>query len=665
MNSQPAALATLLPLAPPALNRLVGRCLSKDPDARWQHAADVAEELRGIQADSAMTPLTTIALSLRRRRWMLAVGVGLAVLVAAVLVWVGIGVSSGRWGEPSHDTLNMPERTALKRVASGMIAVAPDASGVVYLGESGGEAGQLFWHDLRRPEGWALSGTTGASNPFFDPDGEWLGFFQNGKLLKLPLQAGRVPEGSPASLVASVDAVRGATWGPDGNIVYGRLSDGLFGVSANGGQPKPLTTPDAAKNEFGHAWPSVLPGGRQILFTILDASTRWDRSSVAVLSLDTLRVTTVFSGGAHARFLPSGHLVIARDGTLLAVPFDPTTLEKTGNPIPVLNDVCSWPGSNAAAFDIARDGTLVFGAERREPPNNSLIWVGRDGEVEQAVPDMQPYAVMSTVSTDGQRLAVAIDGTPYQSIAIFDLRDKRWQRLNIAADCASPVWSPAGDRLLFQSNLHGQWNLYVVRSDGESPPARLTTSRMLQWPWSWSRDGIIAYQEQTANTLDTYVVPATGQTEPVRWGPQGAMVPSFSPDGRWLAYQSNESGKPEVWVRPFPGPGPRQAVSGRHGGYGPLWSGDEIFYVERLRDTRIMSRPVESLSPLRLGPPRLAFALPFVLDLQDFFPRPYAVTPDGRRLVVVQPDDRAPSAVISLQVIRSWPEEVKAKLSSR
>jgi serine/threonine-protein kinase len=665
MNSQPPALATLMPLTPPALNRLVRRCLSKDPDARWQHAADVAEELRGIQTDSATVPLTRIAPSRRRRKWTLAPGFGLVVLVAAALAWVGIGISFKRSDGPSHFTLVMPGRTALTRISSGVIAVAPDASGVVYLGTAGRDDSQLFWHDLRGQVSSALIGTEGASNPFLAPDGHWLGFFQNGKILKLPLQAGQVPEGSPASLVATVDAVRGATWGPDGTIVYGALSGGLWGVSANGGQPRPLTTPDAAKNEVGHYWPSVLPGGRQILFTILDASSRWDRSSIAVLSLDTLLVTKVLSGGAHARYLPSGHIVFARDGTLLAVPFDVKTLEKTGNPMPVLNDVCSWPGSNAAAFDVARDGALVYGSERREPPNNALLWVGRDGDDDLAVPDRQPYSPQSTVSTDGQRLAVAIDGTPYQSIAICDLRDKRWQRLNIKADCASPLLSPAGDRLVFLSNLDGPWTLYVRRVDGDSPPVRLTRPEMALWPWSWSRDGIIAYQVQTATTLNTYVVPATGQSEPTRWGPEGAVAPSFSPDGRWIAYQSNESGKPDVWVRPFPGPGERQAVSGRDGGYGPLWSGDEIFYVERLRDTRIMSRRVESLSPLRFGPPRLAFALPFVLDSKVFFPRPYAVVPDGRRLLVVQPDDRAPSTITALQVIRNWPEEVKAKLSAR
>jgi len=220
------------------------------------------------------------------------------------------------------------------------------------------------------------------------------------------------------------------------------------------------------------------------------------------------------------------------------------------------------------------------------------------------------------------------------------------------------------------SNRDGPFNIYVMAADGESPPVRLTESSNMKRVYSWSPDGRFLAYHQQGGPYDTYVLPIDGSAKPWLWGPERADVtaPAFSPDGRWLAYQSAESGQFEVWVRPFPGPGTKQRVSGREGGFAPAWSSDgrEIFYVERLKDTRIMGRRVESSSPLRLADARVAFALPFALSNPYFFSsRAFAVTRDGRRVLVVQADERAPKDIDALQVIRNWPEEVKAKLAAK
>jgi len=239
----------------------------------------------------------------------------------------------------------------------------------------------------------------------------------------------------------------------------------------------------------------------------------------------------------------------------------------------------------------------------------------------------------------------------------------------VDADCYSPVWSPDGNRLAFNSNRAGALNLYAIDTRLAEAPERLGTSGMMQRPRSWSPDGrFLAYEVQTpAAVLETHVLPFDGRGSPWRWGREGgtASQPGFSPDGRWLAYQSLESGSWEVWVRPFPGPGPAARVS-EHGGLAPLWRGSEIYYLERLGATRIMSRHVESTWPLRLAPPRVAFALPFALGNDNpFLSLAYDVEPGGRRALVVQQDERDPKGVNSLDVISHWGEDVKARLRGR
>jgi hypothetical protein len=674
MTGEPPPLSSLQPLTPPALDRLVRRCLAKDPDDRWQHAADVAEELRGISQDSIAPAATRTAQLGKRRAWTLAAVVTVVALAGAALVWVAGDRLWPRAPAPVHFALAMPGRTVLNvGTGSELLAVSSDARGVVYTGTTGVDQSQwqLYWQELSGREGWALPGTEGARDPVLSPDGRWVGFWRDGKILKLPLREGRVVEGSPISEVATTgEALRGASWGGDGTIVYSSYADGLWRVAADGGEPRQLTRPDASKYELSHRWPSFLPGGRDVLFTVLHASNRADRSAIAVLSLETGRWQRIVEGGVYARYLPSGHLVFARDGTLLAVPFDTKTLTVTGSAVPVLNEVQF--SLTITGFDVAADGTVVYAHQKVASPSNALVWITREGEPEPLALDRQAYQPASfALSRDGRRLAAVIDGDPYSNIWVCDLGDCRWQRLNVQGDCNFPVWSPAGDRLAFNSNRDGVWNLYTVAADGESPPVRLTESGNVQNPSSWSRDGrFLAYQEQVAGArFETYVLPLDGGTTPQRWGPEGdnRMLPVFSPDGRWLAFQAmDESGKFDVYVQPFPGLGLKQRISGREGGFAPVWSSDgqEIYYVERLKDTSIRSRRVESSAPLRLAAPRVAFALPFALSNPAYWgSRAFAVAPDGRRVLVVQADQQAPRDDINtLHVIRHWPEEVKAKL---
>jgi serine/threonine-protein kinase len=657
---------------PDRIRELLRQCLQEEPGHRLHTMAEARaaiEEVCPSTADAHGAPPRIALPPKRGRRWLTALS-AVAVLAGLITAAVVLTRSSGPSLGSAHFALTMPGQTVLHPATVSTLAVAADASGVVYVGANGSRT-QLYWHDLHGPDGWALEGTEGGHTPLLSPDGRWLAFYRDDKILKVPLRAGRVVEGGPVTELVSCDSPRGAAWSADGTIVYATLGGGLWRVATGGAPPRRLTEPDPSKDESDHRWPSFLPGGRHVLFTVQHASWRGDRSFIAVLSLDTGRVTRILEGGVHARYLPSGHVVFGRNGALLAVPFDVKTLAVNGTPTPVVSHVRFAPTTAGFDFDVAADGTLVYARDTAERRRNRLVWVTRAGAREQTVPGPRAYSPINfALSPDGHRVAASLnDGPPYGSIWIYDLRDGREQRLDVDADCYSPIWSPDGTRLAFDSNRDGAQNLYVMDASGKGTPERLGVSRRMQRPRSWSPDGrFIAYEVQTPKVvLETHVLPLDGRGTPWRWGPEGGNVsqPTFSPDGRWLAYQSRESGAWEVWVRPFPGPGPAQRVSAE-GGLAPLWRGREVYYVERPRPTRIMSRHVESASPLRLAPPRVAFALPFALDNDNpYLSLAYDVEPGGRRVLVVQQDERAPKGINSLDVITNWGEDVKTRLRRR
>ncbi len=671
MSSEPPRVSTLQPLTPPALERLVARCLAKGPDDRWQHAADVAEELRGISQDSVV-PTSAHTPVRARRAWM--AGAAAVVLLFGAIAWVGW--HTGRPAPvPARANVALPAGTVFPYGSPSMLAFAPDGSGVVYCAK-GRTGTRLYWHGADAPDARAIPGTEAANTPFFSPDGRHLGFVQGARLVKLALQSGRVIEGSPTETLADVGWVRGASWGDTGTILYTPAPQGgLWRVSGNGGNAREVTRPDPARNEMSHRWPSFLPGGRAALFTILHPSGRMDRSAIAILSLDSGRWTRIIDGGSYAQYLPTGHIVYARNGALLGVRFDLKTLATSGSPTPVLNsvDMSSLP-SGVASFAVSASGALVYAPWIDVPVKHSLVALGRDGQVEPVTPDQRPYSSILDLSSDGQKLAVSIFAEGYTNLWTYHLGDRRWQQLTFAdADGSCPVWSPEGDRVAFASNRDGAYNLYAIRGDGEGSTERLTRSPNMQFPNSWSPDGrFLAYEEQDATRgWDSWILPLDGDRKPRLWDAEGKNVtlPAFSPDGRWLAYQSTETGRFEVYVRPFPGPGEKQRVSGRDGGLAPVWSRDgrEILYLASgADDHRILAVDVVPGPTLRFANPHVAFALPFPpVEILSYQRRVFAIAPDGRRLFVVRPDPQEEPEIRSLTLIRNWAEEVKAKLAAK
>jgi Tol biopolymer transport system component len=672
MTSEPPPISSVQPVTPPALERLVKACLAKDPDARRQSAHDVAEELRGITEGAGMRA-PTASPTARRRGWILAAGALLLAITAGALA-----VRGGWWRPrpvPARSDIAMPEGTQFHRLYV-ELAFAPDGSALVFRAGSGSGA-RLYWQSLDGSPPRAIPGAEDGWAPFFSPDGKHLAFAQRGRLVKLALPSGQPDEASHVEPIAKVGLMRGASWGEVGGILYcPGAGQGLWRVSAQTGQTHEVTRLDPARHEQSHRWPSFLPRGRAALFTVLDASGRIDRSAIALLNIQTGRWARIIERGTCARYLPSGHIVYARNGALLAVRFDLGTLETLGDPVPVASGIQMARGGGAgdASFAVSPSGSLAFAPENPLPARSSLLWIDREGKTDPVVDEQQAYAGNLDLSRDGQKLAVSIMGQDYENLAVYHLRERRWQYFPAEAEEMSPIWSPNGDRLAFASNRDGPFNLYVTWPSEEGRTERLTQSGNWQIPFSWSPDGrFLAYQQQDDFGWNIWIRPFDGDGKPRRWGPvqKGASLPAFSPlDGRWLAYQSEEAaGTMDVYLQPFPGPGSRQTVSGAGGGVGPVWTPDgrELLYLPgSATDNRIMAVDVFPGPPLKLGNPHVAFALPFAPSgTNPYFRRVFALTPDGRRLVVVRRDSTAPAEIHKLTLVRNWAEEVKAKLAEK
>jgi hypothetical protein len=356
--------------------------------------------------------------------------------------------------------------------------------------------------------------------------------------------------------LCSASVNRGASWGPDDTIIFTptNLQSGLFRVSAGGGTPKPVTVPDHKKGELSHRWPQILPGGKAVLVTIWTA-TSFDTARIDLLSLETGKRRTLVEGGAYAQYVPSGHLVYARGGGLLAVPFDLKRLEVTGPPVPILEAVTMTSVTSAAEFGASADGSLAYVPGAEMSVERTLVWVDRKGAPEPL--PAPPRAYMSPrLSPDGQRMAIAIVG-PNPGVFLYEPARGALTRL-IENRGAIPwlIWTPDGRRVTISSFAGGLRDLYWMSADGSGSPERLAPGEGYQWPGSWSPDGQVLAFSRTdpATGSDIWMLKLNGELKPQPFlqTPANESGALFSPDGSWLAYESDETGQWEIYVKPFP-----------------------------------------------------------------------------------------------------------------
>ena len=604
---------------PVKAQRLVRRCLEKD---RKRRLHDIADAWALLDEEPQILPA-----KVRRRRISAAIAAGVFVVALAIGLWI-----LWRVQRPAQTALRPMARLDVDlgsdlptgSVAGSDVIISPDGSRLVYVSQS-----RLFTRRLDQPIATELSGTEGVRAPFFSPDAEWVGFFAQGKLKKISLQGG------PAIVLCDARYGDGGSWGENGDIIAS-FGANLFRISSSGGVPEPLTV---VKGATAHRWPQVLKGGRAALFGVYPSTVGVDDATIDVLSLDDHRRKTILQGAAWARYSPTGHLIYVNHGTLFAVPFDVDRLEVRGTPAPVLEGVAYSTLTGAAQVDFSRAGTLVYQSGGRAGGLVRVQWV--DGAAKSSPLQITPgYYLDPRVSPDGNRLALTSAG----EVWVYDIGRETMTQLTFGGGYANPLWSSDGRYIIFQS-LTG---MFWIQADGASKPQTLTQTESDQHPWSISADGKrMAFVEKAADSgADIWTMPIESNAAGLRAGKPEVFLhtsfneraPAFSPDGRWLAYASDESGTLQVYVRAFPeGSGKIQISSG--GGNLPVWArnGRDLFFMNP--DNRLMRATYTAQGySFRPDKPRLWHdkRLPHVPST-----RSYDVAPDGKRIVALLPVDSA------------------------
>ncbi len=645
---------TLLPKDTSARVRmLLQRCLEKDAKQRLQAIGEARitldEVLSGAPepTSSAVTAAAATPVPVWRRGLPWAVAAG---CLAIALIALGFGGFKYFHRAPSAPPIRLSAEIGVDAslfTGLGPAAVlSPDGTRMALLATGADQKRRIYVRSLDQLRATALSDTEDAGYPFFSPDGQWIGFFADGKLKKISVQGGA------AIVLCDAPNGRGGSWGDDGAIVFAPIIAGaLSKVSSAGGTPQPLTTLDRQMGEVTEHWPQVLPGSKAVLFTSNTNTGSYENADIVVYSMASNQRKTVVRGGFYGRYLPSGQLVYMHEGTLFAAPFDLKKLEVTGPPAPVVEGVLTVSGSGGPQFSFSNTGTLVYTAEgAQESQNVSIDWLDRDGKFTPLRETPGDY-YNPAFSPDGKRLALVIQDGEKSDIWVYDLARGTLTRLTFGGGAHSPVWSPDGERIVYMSSEEkgGGYSLWWIRADGAGNPERLTKrTGELQWAGSWRPDGrFLAFSQLTVNSvIETMVLPFEGN-EKSGWKPgepkpfvnAGAM-PAFSPDGHWLAYASVESGTSEVYVRPYPGPGGRWQIS-NGSGFAPRWSADgkELFYLTKGSDNadqKIMvvtysasGGAFDASSPQPWSP--VQFDGRF-----SIFNIPFDLAPDGKRFAVLK-----------------------------
>jgi serine/threonine-protein kinase len=643
-----------LPSETPAqIRQLLRRCLEKDRKRRLDSAAAARLEIE----DTLSRPDSPAREAAPRPR---VVAIAIAAIVGGALMaavtWALLRPASSTPRQPSRFSLALADLLAFNQFDRS-IALSHDGRSVVYVTQSSGAGtgGPLSVRSLDRLEPRPLLGSTSARSPFVSPDDQWVGFFDGTELKKLHIDGG-----APIPLCTFAGAPRGASWDDDGTIVFatGDPLTGLWRVSADGGQPIALTTPSVAKGEGDHWFPSVLPNGRGILFTVAIPG-QVPRSNVAVYDSRT-KVYRTLMRGSQPQFVESGHLLYVADGRLWAVSFDLETLQVIGTPMPMV-DAVRVGFSGAAYYAVSRSGTLVYviaGAQ----PQRGLMWVDRAAREEAIKVPPRAY-VRPRLSPDGTRIAVDIGDQESDIWVVNVAGDVTPRRLTYGPSFEiNPVWID-NEHLVYTSNRSGRWALYSQAADGSGTAKPLTESGVGKFATTVTRNGaaVVGHQEgPTVYDVALFPIPQSAQAPP----PAQILVqtPSFefnadvSPNGRYLAYQSNESGPFQIIVRPFPQIDDGKWTISAGGGSSPVWSrdGKELFYFDEA--DRLIAVPVDtSAATFAWGGTKTLFGIQGSTTVPE---RSYDVSLDGRRFLFVKEDT---STAPDIVVVLDWLEELKAK----
>ncbi len=649
LSSEPPLICSLQPVERLALERVVRTCLAKDPGRRFWCAHDLKLQLESIQNEipEAMEP-SLASRRIERLVWAIACAV---LLISAVVLYF---IRPALQARPIRFDVLPPEKAGfVTEVEEHNLAISPDGRVLAFVTDSGGQR-RIWLRPLNKLAAQPLSGTEGAASPFWSPDSRYLGFFADGKLKKVPASGG-----TPQILCSVSGVAEAGSWGPNERILFTEFEgrDAIFVVFASGGEPTALL--DSKAVAFGSfRWPYWLPDGKRFLFLSWDEK---ESPCIRAASIESPKGVCVLPVASRVEFA-QGHLIYVRERALVAQPFDIGSLRATGEPVPLANRLpyflTGW-----APFSVSRDGVLAYQAGEI---SSRLTWVNRKGEILQTIGEAAPYNSIN-LSPDGHRLVAEVqDPEKFESdLWIYDLARGVSTRFTSQTGLeSSPVWSPDAHQIAFAAHGNRPSNLMVKETGGGDSKLMVPDSGNFQFPSDWSRDGrFFAYSQfDTETHFDIWVLSLTddGKPFPFLRTQFNEVTMKFAPDGRWVAFASDASGRLEVYLRSFPEGGDEVRVSAS-GGSEPQWrhDGKELFYFSG--DGQLMAVPVVTGKTITVGKPVALFDLKAVgvFDIgpikSGLFPI-FDPSPDGQRFVTIVGGNRA---ALPITVVLDWKQELK------
>jgi Tol biopolymer transport system component len=644
--SEPKAISELQPLSPPALEHVIKQCLMKDPEERWQSALDLQRELKWIQVAGSQAGTASPIVARRKRRVRIAWG-------AAVLLALLLGIAAGMFlpaAKPASSltvALNLPVGFHLDTL-NASLALSPDGQKLVF-GASGEEGVQRLWlRSLNGQDPQPMSGTEGATYPFWSPDSRSIGFFAGKKLRKIDVATGTV------QTLCNAPAARGGSWNDKGEIVFSPdYQSGLYEVTASGGTPTQLTN---GEKKFSHRLPQFLPDGRHVLF-FSGWETNAKENGIFSVDLETKKIKPVASEQSEGRYV-AGYLVFLRGGNLMAQPFDAGNQKTTGEPLLIAENVVHNPDRYTGEFTFSSNGMLLYQTGPSISKSQLTIYDAEGAKI-GAIGEAKAFQPEVVLSPDGRKVAVAARDSEGQSVIwVHDLANGVGTRLSFGnLSYLDPVWSADGKRLAFDAN---NGSVFLQASDGSSPAQTVLTEASPKSTNSWSPDGkFLALQQELDKSPDLWLLPLTGNRKPLpfisspTWEAEGA----FSPNGKWFAYTSDETGRYEVYVVPFPNTGGKLQVSSG-GGQMPEWvmDGHELAYVNETHNV-VLVEMKETAERMEMGRSRLLFgghSLPVLpgFDASGESSTPVYLTQDAKRIVLIVPTDFG--SITALTLVTNW-----------
>jgi len=647
LEKEPETISAAKPMTPPALEHAVKKCLSKLPDERWQSASDLASELKWIAESGSQTGVAGRAL-VGRTKWQRA-----SWLLAATFFLLAVAGGAAWWKESNRRVPPMYFHSPVPFAANDL-ALSPDGRTLAIVAYSAQANNYVLWtNEVGGRQTNSLAGTQGASYPFWSPDGKFIGFFADGKLKKVDASGGKT------QVLCDAPNGRGGAWNRDGVILFTPDAlQGLFRVSSWGGSPVELTKPDRSRFQASHRWPVFLPDGKHFLYLASNFSGQLEYNAIFLGSLDSQETRLLVNTSANAAYAEPGYLLYLRDNALVAQPFDRRRYVLSGEPHTLNDDVLYTPLVDRAVFSVSSGGVLVT-QTGKGAALSQLMWFDRTGKSAGSVGVPGSYNNVR-LSPDGHRIATDQTDTDGRNIDIWVHEPVRRMVTRLTFDPSldeAPIWSPDGKQIMFTSNRKQLgFHFYLKNADGsgfEEEVADLGPG-LLANAWDWSRDGKYALIRKGIELW--YFSWSERVAKPLLQAKWTARNAQFSPDGRWVAYASNETGRMEIYVSAFPTANGKWQVSSA-GGQEPRWrqDGRELFYLSA--EGKLMAVAVTAGASFEAGLPTVLFQTHRrqPVSAQDFFS--YDVSGDGQKFLIATRVDEANSA--PLTVLLNWTSEME------